>query len=128
MTSSSPVAPRTRTLVARFVLCLGLAVAGCASIGIGVISVGEIRRSPASFEGKEVTVRGTVNEVTKLPIVEVKSYTVLDSTGEIRVTTRGVAPAKGERVVVRGVVSSTAIIGGHSLGMHLSERERSPAY
>jgi hypothetical protein len=115
-------------VVARVVLGLGLAVAGCAAVGIGVTSVSEIRRSPASFEGKEVTVRGTVNEVTKLPIVEVKSYTVLDSTGEIRVTTRGVAPAKGERVVVRGVVSSTAIVGGHSLGMHLSERERSAAY
>ena len=120
--------PLSKPVVARIVLALGLAAAGCASVGIGVTSVAEIRRSPASFEGKEVTVRGTVNEVTKLPIVEVKSYTVLDSTGEIRVTTRGVAPAKGERVVVRGVVSSTAIVGGHSMGMHLSERERSAAY
>ncbi|MBC8022556.1 MAG: hypothetical protein H7Y14_05525 [Burkholderiales bacterium] len=118
----------SKRVVARVVLGLGLAVAGCASVGIGVTSAGDIRRNPASFEGKEVTVRGTVNEVTKLPIVEVKSYTVLDSTGEIRVTTRGAAPAKGERVVVRGVVSSTAIVGGHSLGMHLSERERSAAY
>lgn len=118
----------SKRVVVRVVLGLGLAVAGCASVGIGVTSAGDIRRNPASFEGKEVTVRGTVNEVTKLPIVEVKSYTVLDSTGEIRVTTRGAAPAKGERVVVRGVVSSTAIVGGHSLGMHLSERERSAAY
>jgi cytochrome c-type biogenesis protein CcmE len=114
--------------VARVVLGLGLAAAGCASVGIGVTSAGDIRRNPASFEGKEVTVRGTVNEVTKLPMVEHKSYTVLDATGEIRVTTRGAAPAKGERVVVRGVVSSTAIVGGHSLGLHVSERQRSAAY
>jgi len=118
----------SKPIVARLVLGLGLAVAGCASVGIGVTPVSEIRRSPAAFEGKEVTVRGTVNEVTKLPLVEVKSYTVLDSTGEIRVTTRGVAPAKGERVAVRGVVSSTAIVGSHTLGLHLSERERSAAY
>ena len=118
----------SKPVVARIVLGLGLAVAGCASVGIGVTSAGDIQRSPASFEGKEVTVRGTVNEVTKLPIVELKSYTILDPTGEIRVTTRGAVPAKGERVAVRGVVSSTAIVGGHSLGLHLSERERSAAY
>jgi len=113
---------------ARVALVLAIAAAGCASVGIGVTPAGDIRRSPASFEGKEVTVRGTVNEVTRLPLVEVKSYTVLDPSGEIRVTTRGAAPAKGERVIVRGVVSSTAIVGGHSLGLHLSERERSAAY
>ena len=118
----------SKPIVARLVIVLGLVVAGCASVGIGVTAVSEIRRSPASFEGKEVTVRGTVSEVTKLPLVEVKSYTVLDSTGEIRITTRGVAPAKGERVAVRGVVSSTAIVGSHTLGLHLSERERSAAY
>ncbi len=117
-----------KPVVACVVLGMGLAAAGCASVGIGVTSTGDIRRNPASFEGKEVTVRGTVNEVTKLPMVEVKSYTVLDSTGEIRVTTRGAAPAKGERVTVRGVVSSTAIVGSHSLGTHVAERERSPAF
>lgn len=114
-------------LLAAFLIA-ALPVAGCASIGVGVTSAGDIRRSPALFEGREVTVRGTVNEVTRLPLVELKSYTVLDPSGEIRVTTRGAAPAKGERVIVRGVVTSTAIVGGHSLGLHLSERERSAAY
>ena len=118
----------SKRILPGLVLAMGFVAAGCASIGIGVTPAGDIKRNPASFEGKEVTVRGTVNEVTKLPLVEVKSYTVLDSTGEIRVTTRGAAPAKGDRVAVRGVVSSTAIVGGHSLGLHVSERERSAAY
>jgi hypothetical protein len=104
------------------------ALAGCASLGIGVTPAGDIRRSPAAYEGREVTVRGTVTDVTKLPVLELKSYSLADGTGEIKVTTRGAAPAKGERLVVRGVVSSTAIVGGHSFGLHLSERERSPSY
>src|SRR6185369_13341889 len=41
----------SKPIVARFVFGLGRAVAGCASVGIGVTPVSEIRRSPASFEG-----------------------------------------------------------------------------
>jgi hypothetical protein len=103
-------------------------ISGCANVGIGVTNAGDIKRAPAAFEGKEVTVKGTVSDVLKLPIVEVKSYSLADSTGEIRVTTRGAAPAKGEKLIVRGVVSSAAIVGGHSVGLHVSERERSSAF
>jgi hypothetical protein len=105
-----------------------LAVAGCASLGVGVTPAADIKRSPASFEGKEVTLKGTVREVTKLPIVEYKSYVLMDSTGEITVTTRSAPPAKGDRLIVRGVVSSRAIIGSHSFGLHMSERERSSTF
>jgi len=46
----------------------------------------DIKRSPASFEGKEVSIKGTVRDVTKLPVVELKSYVIADSTGEITVS------------------------------------------
>ena len=105
-----------------------VAAAGCANLGIGVTPAADIKRSPASYEGKEVTLKGTVREVTKLPIVEVKSYVLADDTGEITVSTRGAPPAKGDRLIVRGGVSSRAIIGSHSFGLHLSERERSSTF
>ena len=105
-----------------------LAAAGCGHLGIGVTPVADVKRNPASFEGKEVTVKGTVREVTKLPLVDLKTYVVADSSGEITVTTKGAPPAKGDRVVVRGEVASTAIIGGHSFGLHLAERERSGTF
>jgi hypothetical protein len=105
-----------------------VAAAGCANLGIGVTPAADIKRSPASYEGKEVTLKGTVREVTKLPIVEVKSYVLADDTGEITVSTRSAPPAKGDRLIVRGVVSSRAIIGSHSFGLHLSERERSSTF
>jgi hypothetical protein len=111
------------------VLALVLVVAaGCAQIGIGVTNVADIRKSPASFEGKEVVLKGTVREVTKVPLVELKSYVLADATGEMTVTTKGTPPAKGDKVIVRGDVASAAIIAGHSLGLHVGERERSNAF
>jgi len=102
--------------------------AGCAHVGIGTTPVADIKRSPASFEGKEVVVKGTVREVTKLPIVELKSYVIADSTGEMTVTTKSPPPARGDKLIVRGEVASTAIVGGHSFGLHLAERERSGTF
>jgi len=107
---------------------LTLAAGGCAHVGIGVTDAAEIKRSAASLEGKEVTVKGTVRDVTRLPVVDLKTYVVADSSGEITVTTKGAPPAKGEKVVVRGVVGSAAIVGGHSFGVHLAERDRSSSY
>jgi hypothetical protein len=117
-----------RTLPGLALALVVVAVAGCASLGIGVTPAADIKRSPASYEGKEVTLKGTVRDVTKLPIVEHKSYVLADSTGEITVTTRSAPPAKGDRLIVRGVVSSRAIIGSHSFGLHLSESERSSTF
>ena len=112
-------------------LALALAtvlVASCAHVGIGVTSVADIKRTPAAFEGKEVVIKGTVREVTKVPLVDLKSYVIADSTGEITVTTKSPPPAKGERLIVRGDVSSAAIVGGHSFGLHVGERDRSGTF
>ena len=109
-------------------LAMTLVAAGCGHLGIGVTTAADIKRNPASFEGKEVTLKGTVREVTKLPIVELKAYVLADSTGEITVTTKSTPPAKGERLIVRGEVSSAAIIGGHSFGLHLGERDRTGTF
>jgi len=103
-------------------------VAACAHVGIGTTNIADIKRSPASFEGKEVSIKGTVRDVTKLPIVELKSYVIADSTGEITVTTKSAPPAKGDKLVVRGEVSSAALVGGHSFGLHVAERDRSGTF
>jgi hypothetical protein len=116
-----------RPILPALAIALTLAAA-CAQIGIGVTNVADIRRSPAAYEGKEVVIKGTVRDVTKLPIVELKSYVLADSSGEMTVTTKGVPPAKGDKLIVRGEVASAAIVGGHSFGLHLGERERSSSF
>jgi hypothetical protein len=108
-------------------LAIALA-AGCAQIGIGVTNVADIKRSPASYEGKEVVIKGTVRDVTKLPMVELKTYVLADSTGEMTVTTKGTPPANGEKLIVRGEVANAAIVGGHTFGLHLGERERNSSF
>ena len=117
-----------RSTHATSLAALVVLMAGCAHVGIGTTDIADIKRNPASFEGKEVSVKGTVRDVTKLPIVELKSYVVADSTGEITVTTKSAPPAKGDKLVVRGEVSSAAIVGGHSFGLHLAERDRSSTF
>src|SRR5260370_11510237 len=109
------------------VAALALA-AGCAQVGIGVTNVADIKRSPAAYEGKEVVIKGTVRDVTKLPLVELKSYVLADSSGEMTVTTKAAPPAKGDKLIVRGEVASAAIVGGISFGLHLAERERSGTF
>jgi hypothetical protein len=128
MKGTSMTGKSQRTLSGLAFAVMVVAAAGCANLGIGVTPTADIKRNPASFEGKEVTVKGTVREVTKLPIVELKTYVLADSSGEITVTTKAAPPAQGEKLIVRGVVGSTAIIGGRSFGVHMAERERSAAF
>jgi hypothetical protein len=103
-------------------------LAACGALGIGTTNVADIKANPRAFEGKEVLIKGTVRDVTKLPMVDLKSYVVADSTDDITVTTKSSPPATGEKLVVRGEVSSAAIVGGHAFGVHVAERDRSKSF
>ncbi|HSN40390.1 MAG TPA: hypothetical protein VLT92_09360 [Burkholderiales bacterium] len=103
-----------------------LALAGCDYLPFGYTPVKDILSAPANFEGKEVKLKGTVREVTKLPILNVRSYTLQDDTGEIEVVTEGNLPSVKDRVALRGTVKSAAIIGGQSLGLRVEEVKRLP--
>jgi len=119
-------------MITRFTIAMTLAGAvlltGCEHVGIGVTSVGEITRNPASFEGKEVRMKGVVREITQIPIVDLRSYVFFDGTGDITVTTKSGLPAKGDKLVVRGKVANLAVIGGKSFGVTVAELERSATF
>ncbi len=101
-----------------------LALGGCVYLPVGYTSIKEINEAPANFDGKEVKVKGTVKDLTKIPFLDVKQYVLDDGTGEILVITEGTLPAERETVVVRGKVESPVIVGGQALGLHLKEIER----
>jgi hypothetical protein len=105
---------------------LALALAGCDYLPFGYTPVSDIAAAPANFEGKEVKLRGTVNDVTKVPMLNVKSYTLREDTAEITVQTAGDLPAVNDRVALKGIVKSAVIIGGQSLGLHVEETKRLP--
>lgn len=101
-----------------------LLLAGCDALGLGVTSIREVTTAPANFEGKEVRLKGRVFSVTRLPLLDMKAYTLRDDSGEITVLTQGELPAVNDTVGVSGKVSSAVIIGGQSLGLRVEEVRR----
>jgi hypothetical protein len=108
------------------VLLAALALAGCDYLPFGYTPVRDIVAAPANFEGKEVKLRGTVRDVTKLPVLNVKAYTLLDDKAEITVSTEGNLPAVNDRIALKGTVKSAVILGGQSLGLRVEETRRLP--
>lgn len=101
-----------------------LLFAGCDALSFGVTPIKDVTAAPANFEGKEVKLKGKVASITKVPLLDLKAYTLRDDTGEITVTTQGALPAVNAAVGVYGTVKSTAIIGGQSLGLRVEESRR----
>ncbi len=99
-------------------------LAGCDYLPFGYTAIKDIVAAPAHFEGKEVKLDGKVKNVTKLPILDLKSFTLQDGTGEIAVTTQGNLPAINDNLTLKGTVKSTVIIGGQSLGLRVEETRR----
>lgn len=111
----------------RLGLFLGLAaLVGCASLPFGYTQIREITAAPASFEGKEIKIRGKVKSLTRIPLLEIGMFTLDDGTGEIAVIPAGTVPAEQEVVTISGKVESLAIIGGRSIGLHIKETGRLP--
>lgn len=96
----------------------------CDAIDASYTKIGEVVKNPSLFDGKEVSVRGKVVDVLKLPLVETKFYTVRDETGELLVLTSAAPPGMGMEVRVKGSIDTMAILGGRSFGLHLKEVKR----
>lgn len=101
-------------------------LAGCDYLPFGYTPVKDIVAAPANFEGREVKLKGTVRDVIKVPLLNIKTYTLQDDTGEIAVVTEGNLPAANGRIALKGTVKSAMIIGGQSLGLRVEETRRLP--
>jgi len=98
----------------------------CDYLPFGYTAIGDIQQSPGRFEGSEVKIKGTVTDISKLPLLEIKTFTVRDNSGEIAVVTEQTLPATNDFIAIRAKVRTTAIIGGQSFGLRLHEMERLP--
>lgn len=103
-------------------------VASCDYLPFGFTPVGDIVRNPAKFEGQEVRIKGTVADALKIPLLDIRVFTLDDGTGQVPVATDGIMPGSHQKVAVRGRVESAAIIGGQSIGLHVTEIKRLPSY
>lgn len=110
-----------------FAALVPLLVAGCDGLPFGTTSAGEIQHSGATFEGREVKLRGTVRQVLKIPLLDIGTYQLEDSTGQVVVVaSNGTSPAEGEPVIVRGRVGNLIILAGLGLGTVVQETRRLP--
>ncbi len=71
--------------------------------------IGDIRKAPGRYDGREVTIQGTVSATHNLLVM--KYYEVTDGTGEITVVTQSALPKEGDRVKVKGTVNQAFAIG-----------------
>ncbi len=62
----------------------------------------DIQADPRKYEGRRVTVSGTVVDTVNLLVY--KAFVLDDGTGQIRVVTDRILPRKGQRTTVRGTV------------------------
>ena len=99
-----------RSLRAPLPLVLAIVLVSC---GLFATKIGDIQENPRKYEGKLVTVSGTVKDTTNLGFV--KFYVVDDGTGEIHVVTDHALPKEGVEVRARGTVKEQFSIGSSSL-------------
>jgi hypothetical protein len=106
------------TAVAVALLC-----GGCA-LSLRSPNIVDLKRHPAQYHDKTVSVSGVVTSSWGLPLVPVRLYKVDDGTGEVTVVSSGArTPVTGERVRVKGRVEDVAIFGGRSIGLHIRETD-----
>lgn len=117
-----------RRIALIFSFWLLLLLAGCDYLPFGFTPIGEIVQSPGSFEGKTIKVKGEVLEVTKIPLIEFKSYTLRDDSGEILVLTEGTLPTLNKKAAIKAQVKTMAIINEQSIGLRLIEVEKLPTF
>ncbi len=88
-----------------------LALVSCSSMLS--TSIAKILKHPREYDGKTVTVSGTVKQAVNLLFI--KYYVVDDGSGSIPVVTKRAVPSTGEKVSVTGRVDQAFALGDKSL-------------
>ncbi|SFH39243.1 hypothetical protein SAMN05216299_11027 [Nitrosospira sp. Nsp14] len=101
---------------------VGVLLGGCSATSVSPIS--QLNASPANFDGKEVMLRGVAKDVTRMPLLNLKSYVLKDDSGEATILTERELPKMNEEIRVKVKVRNFAIINGESLGTTFVEVER----
>lgn len=77
--------------------------------GMFSTDIQKIVDDPEQYADKEVTVKGTVGNVTDLALI--RYYKLEDETGEILVIAKGNLPYRGDKVTVTGKVNPVFKLG-----------------
>lgn len=106
-----------------FVAALALAATLASGCALSTRRIADIQQYPGRFEGRRVSVEGTVTSSFGGPFVPVQFYKISDGTGELTVIANDVrgVPRTGAHVRVKGRVAEIASFGNRSFGLHLRQ-------
>ncbi len=110
--------------LAQTLLMLAILLTGFPAVADKITPIKEINDAPVNFDGQEVVLKGTPKNPTRIPLVNLKSYVLEDSSGEITVLTESDLPKMNEEITIRAKVKSLAIVKGDALGLTVTELER----
>ena len=109
------VAVATSVLLAATVL-----LTGCS----GTTRIGDIQANPMQYEGKQVSVRGTVGETVWFAFLSKGAYQIGDGSGTIWIVTTQPPPQKGIEISTKGTVSTAVKLGDRTFGTVITETKR----
>ena len=83
-------------------LCVGLLLLTACGVAysLGPTKIKDILDHPRDFEGKDITLYGTVTNAVSLILI--KYYEIQDGTGSIKIITDKLLPSRGEKLTVSG--------------------------
>jgi hypothetical protein len=86
--------------------------------------IGDILANPSQYEGKELTIKGTVGGTAWFALLEKGTYQLGDGSGNIWVVTSQPPPQEGQSISAKGNVQAAFSIAGQSYGTVLVETQR----
>lgn len=114
------------TVIIAIVVVLAIAF-GALYLTTDITPVSALREDPTEYRDREVMLLGEV--ANRFAYGEDVVFELEDATGSIAVHVTGEAPAKGDKVVAKGVVRSAIAIGDHEFGILLEANEiRTPYF
>jgi len=88
----------------------------------GITFIGKIIKDPKTYEGKMLTIKGTVTE--RIQFMVMKYFKLKDRTGEIMVITEEQLPSVGDKISVTGIVHDAFSLGGEQMLVFMEKGDR----
>jgi hypothetical protein len=107
-----------RTLFLSVLLLVLFSTASCTS----TTKIGDILADKSSYEGKEISIKGTVGE--SIWVSEKGVYKLDDGSGTIWVIATEPPPKQGQSITTKGKIQSAFTLLGQSYGTVLVESKR----
>ncbi len=92
-----------------------LLFSGCVS------KIATVQQNIDRYKDQSVSVRGKVQETLTIPGIQTGIYQIKDNSGQIWVISSNQIPKRGERVLVKGTVSTSIEVLGKKFGTVIRE-------